>query len=104
VSGALLTACFFAWTRAVAGREAAWCAALLFLISPFAVKVSQDARFYAPQVLFFWLGAIAVYAASAEGVPARRAGTLALGAALAFIAALYLQPVTLIGLVGRAHA
>jgi hypothetical protein len=101
VCGALLTATIFAWTRASAGGVAAWCAALLFLVSPFSAGVFQDVRFYAPQVLLFWLGAITAYAAaSPEGISTRRRALFAVSAMLAFAGALYLQIVTLIGLVG----
>lgn len=100
ICGALLTATLFSWTRAVAGSAAAWCAALLFLISPFSVDVFQDIRFYAPQALFFWLGAIATYTAAAPQEATRTRILAAVGAALALTTALYLQIVTVIGLLG----
>jgi hypothetical protein len=100
VCGSLLVASLFVWVRAVAGQVAAWLAAIGFLISPFAAQVFQDLRFYAPQALLFWLGAIAAYAVSLDDLSSRRRALFAAAAVLAFSGALYLQPATLIGLVG----
>jgi Dolichyl-phosphate-mannose-protein mannosyltransferase len=101
VCGSLLVALLFVWVRSVAGQVAAWFAAAGFLISPFAAQVFPDLRFYAPFMLFFWLGAMAVYAVStAERLSPGRLAWLVLAAAACLGAALYLQSLALIGVVG----
>jgi Dolichyl-phosphate-mannose-protein mannosyltransferase len=101
VCGSLLVSLLFVWLRRVAGQPAAWFAAIGCLISPFAVSAFQDLRFYAPFALFFWLGAMAVYAASAaEQLSLGRLAWLTLAAAVFLGVALYLQPLTLIGILG----
>jgi hypothetical protein len=101
VCGSLLVASLFAWVRSGAGQPAAWFAAIAFLISPFAAQVSQEVRFYAPFALFFWLGAIAVYAAGTqEQFSLGRLAWLTMAALVCLGGALYLQPLALIGLAG----
>ncbi|HEX6111349.1 MAG TPA: hypothetical protein VFZ10_03515, partial [Geminicoccaceae bacterium] len=56
------------------------------------------ARFYALHALVFWLGAIGTYALVEERFGLRTRLGLALGASLAFVLALHLQPLTLLGL------
>jgi hypothetical protein len=101
VCGSLLVSWLFVWVRGVAGQMAAWVAAIGYLISPFAAQVFPDLRFYAPFALFFWLGAMAVYAAStAERMSLGRLAWLVLAAAACLGAALYLQSLALLGFVG----
>jgi hypothetical protein len=101
VCTSLLVAFLFTWVRGVAGLQAAWFAAIAFLISPFATQIAQEVRFYAPFTLFFWLGAMAVYAAStAERLSLGRLAWFSLAAAVCLGSALYLQPLTLIGILG----
>jgi Dolichyl-phosphate-mannose-protein mannosyltransferase len=101
VCGSLVVSLLFVWVRTVAGHSAAWFAAIAFLLSPFAAHVAQDIRFYGPLTLFFWLGAMAVYAAStAERPSPGRLAWLTLAAVACLGGALYLQILTLIGLVG----
>ena len=108
VSVAALVVALFLWLREVAGPLPAWLAAAAFLLSPFAVGVAQDIRFYGPHALLFWIGAVATYTGidgSRRTWPVvkswRRMSALAM-AALAFLGALYLQEITLIGLGGVA--
>jgi hypothetical protein len=101
VCGSLLVSFLFVWVRSVGGTVAAWFAAVAFLSSPFAAHVAQDLRFYAPFALFFWLGAMAVYAAStAERLSLARLAWLAPATAACLGAALYLQSLALIGCLG----
>lgn len=115
ICGALLVATMFIWTRSIAGPIAAWSASVLFMLSPLAVEVFQYLRFYAPQALMFWLGALAIFTActrlrplaidgqtavTKEGV--LRQSWLWLIALICFAVATYLQVVTLIGLLGVA--
>ena len=101
VCGSLLVSLMFIWVRSGAGQTAAWIAAIGFLISPFAPFAFRDLRFYAPFALFFWLGAMAVYAASTAERPSMgRLAWLTLAAVVCLGGALYLQPLTLIGLIG----
>jgi hypothetical protein len=100
IASALLAMTLFLWLRARAGRAAAWVGVFLYVTSPFTIELAQLVRFYAVQSLAFFLGVIAVEAASAPGRPASTRLSLAVGAALGFVVALYLQVTTAIGLVG----
>jgi hypothetical protein len=101
VCGSLLVSLMFVWARGVAGQVAAWFAAVGFLISPFAAQVFPDLRFYAPFMLLFWLGAMAVYAASTAEHPApSRLAWFALAAVACLGAAFYLQSLAMLGFVG----
>ena len=102
LTGGILLVCLFTWTRAVAGSWAAWFSTIPFLVSPFAIEMFQYSRFYALQALLFWLGAVATYALTAHRPSAVRASLLALGAAVCFAGAFYLQITTAIGLIGIA--
>ena len=100
VASALLAMTLFLWLRARAGSAVAWTGTFLYVTSPFTIELAQFARFYAVQSLAFFLGVIAVEEAAAPGrSPSARLG-LALGAALGFVVALYLQVTTAIGLAG----
>lgn len=97
---ALLVPILFVWLRREADVRAAWLGAGLFAVSPFAVEVAQFSRFYAPQTLAFFTGAILVHAALRRPVRPVRLIVL-LGLALPFLGfAVYLQPTTLLGLAG----
>jgi hypothetical protein len=101
VCGSLLVALLFVWVRSVAGQMAAWFAAIAYLVSPFAAQIFQEVRFYAPFTLLFWLAAMAVYAISTAEPPSLgRLTRFTLAAAVCLGGALYLQPLTLIGVVG----
>jgi hypothetical protein len=100
-AGTVLVVLVFMWTRSVASRPAAWVAALLLCFAPISIYLSQQVRFYTLHALFFWLGAIAVYAAVAGGKRSRtRAALLLAGAAACFVLAFHLQPITAIGILG----
>lgn len=99
---ALVAALLFVWLRRESSNLAAWLGAGGFAISPFAIDIAQFARFYAPQCLSFLLAACLTYAAVSGRHTLRARAFLALGAAPAALLALYLQPTTLIGLVGLA--
>jgi hypothetical protein len=96
---AALVPALFVWLRREAGALAAWIGAGLFAVSPFAVDMAQFSRFYALQMLGFFLAAILTYGAVEAGPPLRRLG-LALGALAALMLAATLQPTTLLGLAG----
>ncbi|MCS6877837.1 MAG: glycosyltransferase family 39 protein [Geminicoccaceae bacterium] len=99
---ALLPPLLFFWVRRAAGPLAAWLAAGLYAVSPFAVEIAQFARFYALQTLAFTLAAWAVWSSFCEaatlGGRLARAAIAFGGLALAF----ELQPVTAIGVLGLA--
>jgi hypothetical protein len=98
--GGLVLVIFF-WTRAVAGRAAAWIAALLLCFAPISIYLSQQVRFYSVHALLFWLGVFAVYAVlNGRHLSGGRQFALVAVAALAFLAALHLQIATLVGLCG----
>src|SRR6478672_2878579 len=63
IAGAALVAVLFVWVRSVAGRAAAWIAAVLFCFQPQSIYLSQLARFYTIQTLCFFGGAILIYRA-----------------------------------------
>ena len=100
LAGSALVAVLFLWTRSVAGRAAAWLAALFLCLDPTAIYLSQLTRFYTSQALLFLLGAIAVFhLCTSPASPARRAALIA-GALVAFGIAYHLQVTTVIGLGG----
>ena len=118
VTGVLLVGAVFLWTRAVAGRLAAWIAAVLLITNPMAVYLSQTVRFYSLQVLLIWVGVTGWYGwvmgrmggggnegggasedgmSSAPGRAGGRAGGRALiWPAIALAIALHLQLLTLV--------
>ncbi len=102
VLGSLTVAAVFLWTRAVAGRTAAWIAALMFCLAPGAILISRFARFYAAQELLLFLGAAGVYALTIRRWPPAATAGLAAGVVLCFGLSLHLQPTTAIGLAGVA--
>lgn len=53
----------FVWVRAVAGRTAAWLAALSFCLSPLVLINTVMVRFYGMAGLLFWLGCVAIFLA-----------------------------------------
>lgn len=97
---ALVAALLFFWLRRESSALAAWLGAGGFALSPFAIDIAQFARFYAPQCLSFLLAAFLTYAAVCGRHSARKRAVLGAGAVLAALFALYLQPTTLIGLIG----
>lgn len=101
--GSLLTVAVFLWTDAVAGRTAAWISGLLVALASMSVELSQYARFYALHALIFWVGSIGVYAlATGQVTGASRRLAVAVGTALCLLGALYLQVLTVIGVIGLA--
>lgn len=97
---ALVAALLFVWLRRESSSLAAWLGAGGFALSPFAIDIAQFARFYAPQCLSFLAAAFLIYAAVSGRHTPRRRALLAAGAVPAALLALYLQPTTLIGMVG----
>lgn len=100
VSMAVLCMALFLWLRTTAGNTAAWIGTILFATSPFTVGTAQFARFYGPQSLAFFLGAIAVPAALRPGGSLVRRGLLAAAAVLLLLFATHLQETTMLGIVG----
>jgi len=104
---ALLVPLVFLWLRSQAGPLAAWTGALLLATSPFAVEIAQFSRFYAPQTLLFFVGAVLVHAGfaplresgRAPFDPGRRGLLLAAGA-VALLGAIYFQQTSLFGVLG----
>lgn len=102
LAGTALVAVLFVWTRSVAGRAAAWVAALLLCFDPTALFLSQFTRFYTIHALLFLLGAIAVFSLCTRPASPRRRIGLALGALAAFGLAYHLQVTTVVGVAGVA--
>ena len=90
----------FVWLRAVAGPAAAWTAAILFALSPFAALAAQFARIYGVQTLTFFVGSLCLYQAASAAGPLWRRAAWALVALPPLLLALHLQPTTLLGCVG----
>lgn len=100
LAGAMLVALLFVWLRREAGARAAWLAALLFAVSPFAIETAQFARFYALQSLVFLAAALALYEALlVAGSTAGRLFWLAVAAA-GLALAVDLQTTSALGVVG----
>ena len=97
LAGSALVVAVFLWTRSVAGNLAGWIAALLVCLSPLSIQLSQYARFYAPFMLLFWLGAIGLYALVEWKVARPTALTIALGSLICLGLAYHLQPLTELG-------
>jgi len=99
IAGAALVAVLFVWVRSVAGRGAAWTAAMLFSFQPQSLYLSQLARFYTIQTLCFFAGAVCVYRAiTGTTLPRRRVAQLGAGAVLLFALALHFQVITIVGI------
>lgn len=101
LAGAALVAVLFVWVRSVAGRAAAWTAAMLFCFQPQSIYLSQLARFYTIQALCFFCGAILIYRAVTDRT-LTSAGVLrrCVGALLLFLLALHFQIITIVGVAG----
>jgi len=102
LAGTALVVVLFAWVRSVAGRGAAWLAALFLCFDPTAIFLSQFTRFYTIHALLFLLGAIAVFDLCTRPSSPRRRIALAFGAVGAFALAYHLQVTTVIGMAGVA--
>ncbi|HEX7090784.1 MAG TPA: hypothetical protein VF192_11660 [Longimicrobiales bacterium] len=100
LAGTALIAVLFLWTRSVAGRAAAWLAALFLCLDPTALYLSQLTRFYTIHALLFLLGAIAVFHLCTAPLSSARRAALIAGAFGAFGLAYHLQVTTVIGLGG----
>ncbi|MEP7066960.1 MAG: glycosyltransferase family 39 protein [Gemmatimonadota bacterium] len=101
LAGAALVTVLFIWVRSVAGRGAAWIAAMLFCFQPQSIYLSQLARFYTIQTLCFFGGAILIYRAVTDHTLARsRDIQLCVGALLLFLLALHFQIITIVGIAG----
>ena len=101
LAGAALVTTLFVWVRSVAGRGAAWTAAMLFCFQPQSLYLSQLARFYTIQSLCFFGGAILLYRAVTDGgLARRRAVQYGIAAFLLFLLALHFQIITIVGIGG----
>ena len=96
--GSLWVVAVFVWTRAVAGRTAAWIAGFLFCLAPGGIFLSQFIRFYALHGLVFWLGATGLYLLLTRRLSLPATAALAAAVAACFAFALHLQATTVIGL------
>ncbi len=99
-AGGALALALFIWVRSVAGRTAAWTAALLFALAPFQIWISQSVRFYTLQCLLFFVGAVCCYEAVVRERSRRTMVLLGVGAVLSFLVAFRLQLITAIGIFG----
>jgi 4-amino-4-deoxy-L-arabinose transferase-like glycosyltransferase len=98
-AGTLTILILFVWLRRVAGRQAAWIAALALGLAPMAIFTSLFIRFYSLHALLFLCGTIGIYALGTQR-PSVRATSLLLVATLSALGlALHLQVTTIIGLV-----
>ena len=97
---AVLVSVFFAWMRRQTTPLAAWLASILLLCSPFIVELATFIRFYAIQVTCFVAAVILIQITLADR-PGIRASAVRLAAAAVLLAvAVYLQVVSLIGILG----
>lgn len=99
IAGAALVTALFLWVRSIAGRGAAWTAAMLFCFQPQSLYLSQLARFYTIQTLCFFVGAVCVFRVVTDRARARRrAIQLSACAVLLFLLALHLQVISIVGI------
>jgi hypothetical protein len=101
IAGAILASALFLWVRSEVGRLGGWIAALLMVVSPMALVLSQWVRFYTIHALLFFLACILVYQAlSSARLPRRTRGWLIAVAVMCLALALHLQVLTVIGTAG----
>lgn len=101
IAGAALVCVLFVWVRSVAGKAAAWIAAMLFCFQPQSIYLSQLARFYTIQTLCFFGAAILIYRAVTDStLTSSRVLRLCAGALLLCLLALHFQIITLVGIAG----
>jgi hypothetical protein len=101
LAGAALVTTLFVWVRSVAGRGAAWTAAMLFCFQPQSLYLSQLARFYTIQALCFFGAAILFYRAVTDRELARQRALLySIAALLLCLLALHFQIITIVGVAG----
>jgi hypothetical protein len=99
LAGAALVSALFVWVRGVAGRGAAWIAAMLFCFQPQSLYLSQLARFYTIQTLCFFVAATIVYRVVTDHtLPRARAVRLSVAALLLLLVALHFQVITIVGI------
>jgi 4-amino-4-deoxy-L-arabinose transferase-like glycosyltransferase len=97
LGGAALITALFVWVRSVAGKGAAWTAAMLFCFQPQSLYLSQLARFYTIQTLCFFVAATLVFRVVTDGTLDRRRIAWSLAAALLLLlVALHLQVITIV--------
>jgi hypothetical protein len=95
-----LVVLLFLLLRRETGPCAAWIGGVLFAVSPFVVDIAQFTRFYSLQCLTFLGGAWLVYGVARAQWRWRRHVPLAGLAAALLIFSTYLQPTSLLGIVG----
>jgi len=101
LAGAALVTTLFVWVRSVAGRGAAWSAAMLFCFQPQSLYLSQLARFYTIQALCFFGAAILFYRVVTDrDLERRRAILYGIAALLLCLLALHFQVITIVGVAG----
>lgn len=102
IFGALFAAGAAMWARGVAGSLTGWIVALLVLLWPSGIQLSQTIRFYALHGVVFFVGAIAVYEVFRPGnAPLRRLVMILLAVAALWFARQF-QDSTLVGILGLA--
>jgi len=98
LAGAALVTALFVWVRGVAGRGAAWTAAMLFCFQPQSLYLSQLARFYTIQTFCFFVAATMVYRVVTDRtLPRARVVQLSVAALLLLLLALHFQVITIVG-------
>jgi 4-amino-4-deoxy-L-arabinose transferase-like glycosyltransferase len=101
IAGAVLASALFLWVRSEVGRLGGWVAALLMVVSPLALVLSQWVRFYTIHALLFFLACILVYRAlSSARLRRRTRGGLLAMAVICLALAVHLQVLTVIGIAG----
>ncbi len=90
----------FLWMRARAGWTAALTATALAILSPIGIETAIGIRFYVWQGVAFFLFAVFAYSALVDAMGSGRRAVTAALAALALMAALYLQPLSSAGVLG----
>lgn len=100
VAGSLIPVVVFAWLRAAGARTAAWIAALLCALHPWAISLSVQVRFYTIQGVLFLGSCIALFYASRRNTAAKRRLLLLVGGALLFFGATRMQIISIAGVPG----
>lgn len=100
LAGSTLIALVYIWTRAVAGRAAAWITALALCFSPGAIAAAQHIRFYSLHALSVWLAAIGILVLFTKRFSASVTALLIVGTIASLALAAHLQQTTYIVLIG----
>jgi|GEM_PF-596729 len=102
IFGSLLVSGVFLWVRREAGSVAAWASALMLCLSGLSLTIDQYLRFYVLQALLLWTAGVLIYEVVVRTPRGAKLGLLLVAAIVCLLGAVYLQIMTMIGILGLA--